>query len=124
MDQINDATGRQRDLTRVEAARYITDTWFPCAAKTLAKLAVTGGGPTFCKAGRIPLYARGDLDVWAKGRIGPRVKSTSELPPQIRPDYAEPGRGANYAHAVPDGSEVRTNQSDAMRALPAARSSS
>jgi hypothetical protein len=79
MDQINDATGRQRDLTRVEAARYLTDTWFPCAAKTLAKLAVTGGGPTFCKAGRIPLYARGDLDVWAKGRIGPRVNSTSEL---------------------------------------------
>jgi hypothetical protein len=80
MDQTNGATGRQRDLTRVEAARYLTDTWFPCAAKTLAKLAVTGGGPTFCKAGRIPLYARDDLDVWAKGRIGPRVKSTSELP--------------------------------------------
>jgi hypothetical protein len=80
MDQINDATGRQRDLTRAEAARYIADTWFPCAAKTLAKLAVTGGGPAFCKAGRIPLYARGDLDVWAKGRIGPRVKSTSDIP--------------------------------------------
>jgi hypothetical protein len=80
MDQIDDATGRRRDLTRVEAARYVTDTWFPCAAKTLAKLAVTGGGPSFCKAGRVPLYAPGDLDVWAKGRIGPRVKSTSELP--------------------------------------------
>jgi hypothetical protein len=81
MEQINDiASARQRDLTRVEAARYLTDTWFPCAAKTLAKLAVTGGGPSFCKAGRVPLYARGDLDVWAKGRIGPRVTSTSGLP--------------------------------------------
>lgn len=81
MDKIDDIISeRQRDLTRIEAARYLTDTWFPCAPKTLAKLAVTGGGPAFCKAGRVPLYARGDLDLWAKGRISPRVNSTSELP--------------------------------------------
>jgi hypothetical protein len=81
MDKINcPVSGLQRDLTRIEAARYVSDTWFPCAAKTLAKLAVIGGGPSFCKAGRVPLYARGDLDVWAKARIGPRVTSTSGLP--------------------------------------------
>ena len=70
---------RTRDMTRLEAARYITDTWFPCAPKTLAKLAVVGGGPAFRKAGRVPLYSVEDCDAYAASRIGPRVSSTSEL---------------------------------------------
>jgi hypothetical protein len=41
----------RRDMTRVEAARYITDHWFPCSPKTLAKLAVLGGGPSSAKPG-------------------------------------------------------------------------
>ena len=35
---------RRRDMTRAETAQYITDHWFPRSSKTLAKLAVTGGG--------------------------------------------------------------------------------
>jgi hypothetical protein len=70
---------RQRDMTRAEAARYIAERWFPCSPKTLAKLAVVGGGPKFRKAGRIPLYAIEDLDAWASSKIGPRVSTTSEL---------------------------------------------
>lgn len=68
-------------LRRDKAAKYIETTYgMPCSPKTLAKLAcVSSEGPPFRKAGRTPLYARADLDAWAKARIGPRVRSTSEL---------------------------------------------
>lgn len=65
---------------RDEAAMYIKTTFgFSVSPRTLANLAVTGGGPAFRKAGRTPLYSPDDLDAWAKGRIGPRVTSTAEL---------------------------------------------
>ena len=73
----------KRYMTRVEAAKYITNNWFPHSPKTLAKLAVTGGGPPFRKAGRVPLYADKDLDQYAREKIGPRVSSTSELPKRV-----------------------------------------
>ena len=65
---------------RVGAARYVEETYgFPCSPKTLAKLAcVSSHGPPFRKAGRIPLYPKTGLDDWAKGKIGPLVRSTSE----------------------------------------------
>jgi hypothetical protein len=69
----------KRDMTRVETARYISDYWFPCSPKTLAKLAVVGGGPPFRKAGRVPLYGPTSANAWAAGKIGPLVHSTSEL---------------------------------------------
>jgi hypothetical protein len=77
----SDATAipAERGMTRVEAAQYISRYWFPYSAKTLAKVAVTGGGPPFRKAGRLPLYKRTDCDAWAERKIGPRVHSTSEL---------------------------------------------
>jgi hypothetical protein len=43
-------------LGRKAAAQYITDNYFPCSPKTLAKLACIGGGPEFRKAGRIPIH--------------------------------------------------------------------
>src|SRR5271168_301576 len=69
----------KRDMTRLEAARYITDHWFPCSPKTLAKLAVIGGGPAFRKAGRVPLYSASACDQYGRSRIGPLVHSTAEL---------------------------------------------
>jgi hypothetical protein len=69
----------RRDMTRVEAARYIADHWFPCAPKTLAKLAVLGGGPEFRKAGRVPLYSISACDRWGRSKIGPMVRCTAEL---------------------------------------------
>jgi hypothetical protein len=67
-------------LRRADAAAYIRDGWgLPCSARWLAKLAVVGGGPIYCKAGRTPLYTTADLDQWAKGRIGARRFSTSVL---------------------------------------------
>ncbi len=66
-------------LRRDKAAQHVRDTWgLPCSTKWLAKLAVTGGGPVFRKAGRTPIYAPADLDAWAQSRIGVPRKSTSD----------------------------------------------
>jgi hypothetical protein len=70
----------ERRVRRKEAARYLTDVWgMPMSPKTLAKLAVTGGGPRYRKAGRIPLYEISELDRFARGKLSPLVGSTSEL---------------------------------------------
>ena len=68
-----------RLLRRREAARYVTDNYFPCSPKTLAKLAcISSRGPPFRLAGRIPLYPVSGLDEWAQNKIGPLVRSTSQ----------------------------------------------
>lgn len=69
-----------RYLRRDEASEYIASKWgVPAAKNTLAKLAVTGGGPAFYKFGRIPLYLPADLDAWATERLSHRsFRSTSE----------------------------------------------
>jgi hypothetical protein len=70
-----------RLLRRSEAAEYVTETYgIPCSPKTLAKLAcVSSDGPPFRMAGRIPLYEKSNLDAWAQSKIGPLVRSTSEV---------------------------------------------
>jgi len=71
-------TIQSKFLRRAAAALYVRETWgIPCSAKWLAKLAVTGGGPIFRKAGRFPVYASGDLDAWADARISAPRSSTS-----------------------------------------------
>ena len=71
----------ERLRRRTAAAEYIQTEWgITCSPKSLAKLAVVGGGPEFRKAGRFPLYPEDALDDWALSRLSPRVRSTSELP--------------------------------------------
>lgn len=66
----SDPTTIARYFRREDAASYLTDTFgFPVSRAWLAKLASTGGGPIFRKAGRVPLYARDDLDTWATARL-------------------------------------------------------
>jgi hypothetical protein len=66
-------------LRRNQAAAYVRDQWnFPCSSKTLAKLAVVGGGPVYRLAGRFPMYDTNDLDEWCRSRLGPKRRSTSE----------------------------------------------
>ena len=74
-------TSPERLLRRTEAANYVTETYgIPCSPKTLAKLAcVSSKGPPFRMAGRIPLYPIPGLDACAQNKIGPLVRSTSEL---------------------------------------------
>jgi hypothetical protein len=45
---------------------------------TLAKLAVTGGGPAFRKDGPYPIYERRHLDVFAVQRLGPLHQTTGD----------------------------------------------
>src|SRR5262249_32315219 len=66
-------------LRRKAASEYLAATWgIPCSPSTLAKLAVIGGGPTFRRAGRIPLYSSGDLDTWATSKLSAPMRSTSD----------------------------------------------
>jgi hypothetical protein len=77
----NPEANHDRLLRRTEAADYVTETYgFPCSPKTLAKLAcVSSEGPPFRLAGRFPLYPVSGLDEWAQKKIGPLVRSTSEV---------------------------------------------
>jgi hypothetical protein len=67
-------------LRRISAAEYVEKKFgLRCSPKTLAKYAVLGGGPEFRKAGRTPIYEPLKLDEWVESRIGPSVRSTSDL---------------------------------------------
>ncbi len=65
-------------LRRIPAAEYVHARYGFCTAGTLAKLAVTGGGPRFRKIGKWPVYTPEDLDAWAQSKISQPVSSTSE----------------------------------------------
>jgi hypothetical protein len=117
------ATKQERLRRRAAAAEYIQSYWgIPCAPKSLAKRAVTGGGPPFRKAGRIPLYPEDGLDDWALSKLGPRVRSTSELPEAHQErDAALPGVAATHpsptvtaAHSSPHHAP-NNDRSDAFR---------
>lgn len=67
-------------MRRASASKYLgerTDGMYN--AGTLAKLAVTGGGPRFQKLGRFPVYTQEDLDEWLENRLSAKVTSTSAL---------------------------------------------
>ena len=71
---------RIRRLRRVDASVYLWDNWgISRTPKTLAKLAVVGGGPAFRKDGRFPLYEAESLDEWARDQLTEQVHSTAEL---------------------------------------------
>jgi hypothetical protein len=76
-----------RLLRRSDAAKYVSDTYgIPCSPKTLAKIAcVSAEGPPFRLAGRTPLYPTSGLDEWAQSKIGPLIRSTSEVRSPILP---------------------------------------
>ena len=66
-------------LRRSAAAKALTDSGFPTSAKTLATLASRGGGPTYQKFGRIPLYTWSFALAWAESKLSVPVRSTSEI---------------------------------------------
>jgi hypothetical protein len=67
---------------RCQAAAYVRANWgIPCASRTLAKLMTVGGGRLVRKAGRIPLYEKGDLDAWAASKLSRKVRSSSDIGP-------------------------------------------
>ena len=65
-------------LRRKDAAQYLKDKFGIGSTASLSKLASVGGGPLYRTIGRIPLYTRADLDTWARSKLSPLVRSTSE----------------------------------------------
>jgi hypothetical protein len=81
-----------RLLRRAEAAKHIHEKWgYPCSPRTLAKYAVVGGGPSFRKAGRYPLYHPDDLDRWVGDKLSDLVTSTSALASEPESDQRPGG---------------------------------
>lgn len=66
-------------LSRTEAATYIVEAHHQrCSCSSLARLALSGDGPTFQYIGRFPFYYTHDLDAWALGRISAPLRPTRE----------------------------------------------
>jgi len=71
-------------LSRREASEYLFEVHgVQLSQATLAKLAVTGGGPAFQKDGRYPRYTPPILDAYATARLGPLRASTSDTGEQV-----------------------------------------
>jgi hypothetical protein len=67
-------------LRRKDAAEYLELRWgIKIAPSTLAKWACVGGGPTFQRMNRMPLYSRIELDAWVQKKLGPAISNTSSL---------------------------------------------
>ncbi len=70
---------RKPRLRRWEASEYLgTVHGLTVAPATLAKLASVGGGPSYNRANRTPLYPTEELDRWAAARLGRLRQSTSD----------------------------------------------
>ncbi len=69
-----------RYFDRSQAARYLRERWgLRISRSTLAKYAVWGCGPRFFKPGPTQVvYARSELDRWARERLGRPCASTSD----------------------------------------------
>lgn len=65
-------------LTRKRTAEELVSHGYPITAATLATKATRGGGPPFQRFGRVPLYRWGDCLAWARSRLSPPMRSTSE----------------------------------------------
>jgi|LakMenEpi03Aug12_release.lakeMendotaPanAssembly.Ray.scaffolds.fasta_scaffold2243314_1 hypothetical protein len=76
---MNDLKSNTRPfLTTKQAAIFLAEkNGIPIAPRTLTKLRVIGGGPTFRRFGRLVIYDCNDLLDWATGRISGPLASTS-----------------------------------------------
>ena len=70
---------REQLLTRVACAAALTEAGFPTSSETLATKASRGGGPPYHKFGPRALYRWGSSLDWACSKLGPPVRTTSEL---------------------------------------------
>jgi hypothetical protein len=77
-------------LTRHACAAALSAAGFPTSPDTLATKASRGGGPPYQKYGNRPLYSWGEALAWAQSRLGPVVRSTSEVD-TVRPMRSDTG---------------------------------
>jgi hypothetical protein len=68
----------KRLLSRIEAARLLTEAGFPISPATLAKKAVIGGGPPYRIWNRRAMYEAGRLTEWANDQLGPELMNTAQ----------------------------------------------
>lgn len=69
----------ERYLTRDEVSDHCKRRGLPIEKQTLAKYAVTGGGPAYRKFGPRVVYDPADVEDWIKQRLTAACKSTSEM---------------------------------------------
>lgn len=65
-------------LRRQQAAEYLQQRCGAYTPQTLAKLACVGGGPTYRKMGRTPLYTIDDLEAWIASRMSGPIENTAQ----------------------------------------------
>jgi len=65
-------------LTRDATSLALIESGFPVTSSTLATYAVRGGGPSYQKFGRRPLYVWADVLAWAESKLSRPVRTTSE----------------------------------------------
>ncbi len=65
-------------LDRKSAAARLGEMGFPISPSTLSTMATRGGGPAYRRFGARALYSESDLIAWARGRLTPPRRSTSE----------------------------------------------
>ena len=67
-------------VTRAEASKYLRDVHgMRYSVRSLDNAAWRGDGPLFrLQSGRLAIYEIGDLDTWARSRLSPKMRSTSE----------------------------------------------
>jgi Helix-turn-helix domain len=68
-----------RFLSRDEAPEYLADRGLRISKQTLAKYAVTGGGPAYRLFGSRVVYDPADLEAWITARLTKVRRSTSEV---------------------------------------------
>lgn len=74
----DDGIDEDRPLRRREASDYLLQCHgISRTPKTLAKLAVLGGGPPFRRAGRTPIYKPRTLDQWVASITTPEATTTA-----------------------------------------------
>ena len=70
---------RKPRLRRWEAAEYLKLAHgIEVAPATLAKWASVGGGPSYQRVNRTPVYPTTELDRWANEKLGAPINSTSQ----------------------------------------------
>jgi hypothetical protein len=70
---------RKPRLRRWEAAEYLRLVHgIELAPATLAKWASVGGGPSYQKVNRTPLYPVSELDLWAADKLGDPIRNSSQ----------------------------------------------
>jgi hypothetical protein len=65
-------------LDRRQLAEALTAAGYPISHNTLATKASRGGGPLYQLFGRKPLYRWGNALAWARSRLTPPARSSSE----------------------------------------------